>query len=133
VKARGTGEGTRPHSPQSNRPRLDGQHKRFNHLSRQIHDLNRQIRGILGELDSPNLAISGDMVGEVPLIDLRLPEGVFSRDERRHLAESLIGAVVGVKGESFRSEIKLLIAEVPGGNRHEREALRGPEEGDEPP
>jgi hypothetical protein len=37
----------------------------------------------------------------MPLIEARLLEGVFSSDERERLAEGLIDAVVGVKGESF--------------------------------
>jgi phenylpyruvate tautomerase PptA (4-oxalocrotonate tautomerase family) len=45
---------------------------------------------------------------------------VFSSDEREQLAEGLINAVVGVKGESFRSETEVLIAEVPVGNWYER-------------
>jgi 4-oxalocrotonate tautomerase len=56
----------------------------------------------------------------MPLIEARLLEGVFSADEREQLAEGLINAVVGVKGESFRSETEVLIAEVPVGNWYER-------------
>jgi hypothetical protein len=40
---------------------------------------------------------------------------VFSPDEREQL-----NAVVGVKGESFRTETAILIAEVPVGNWYER-------------
>jgi 4-oxalocrotonate tautomerase len=56
----------------------------------------------------------------MPLIEARLLEGVFSPDERAQLAEGLINAVVGVKGENFRSETEVLIAEVPVGNWYER-------------
>jgi 4-oxalocrotonate tautomerase len=56
----------------------------------------------------------------MPLIEARLLEGVFSSDEREQLAEGLINAVVGVKGESFRSETEVLIAEVPVGSWYER-------------
>jgi 4-oxalocrotonate tautomerase len=56
----------------------------------------------------------------MPLIEARLLEGVFSPDEREQLAEGLINAVVGVKGESFRSETEVPIAEVPVGNWYER-------------
>ncbi len=56
----------------------------------------------------------------MPLIDVRLLEGVFSPEERKQLAEELIGAVVVVKGESFRTETEVLIAEVPVGNWYER-------------
>jgi 4-oxalocrotonate tautomerase len=59
----------------------------------------------------------------MPLIDVRLLEGVFSRDERHQLAEGLIDAVVGVKGESFRTETEVLITEVPVGNWYERGPL----------
>jgi 4-oxalocrotonate tautomerase len=56
----------------------------------------------------------------MPLIEARLLEGVFSADEREQLAEGLINAVVGVKGENFRTETEILIAEVPVGNWYER-------------
>jgi phenylpyruvate tautomerase PptA (4-oxalocrotonate tautomerase family) len=39
---------------------------------------------------------------------------------REQLAEGLIDAVVGVKGESFRAETEVLIAEVPVGSWYER-------------
>jgi 4-oxalocrotonate tautomerase len=63
----------------------------------------------------------------MPLIDVRLLEGVFSRDERQQLAEGLIDAVVAVKGESFRTETEVLIAEVPVGNWYEQGSLISPE------
>ena len=56
----------------------------------------------------------------MPLIEARLLEGVFSAEEREQLAEGLINAVVGVKGENFRAETEVLIAEVPAGNWYER-------------
>ena len=37
----------------------------------------------------------------MPLIDVRLLEGVFSAEERQQLAERLIDAVVAVKGGAF--------------------------------
>jgi hypothetical protein len=49
----------------------------------------------------------------VPLVDARLLDGVCASDERRQLAEGLIDAVVGVRGESFRAETEVLIAELP--------------------
>jgi 4-oxalocrotonate tautomerase len=63
----------------------------------------------------------------VPLIDVRLLQGVFSPEERRQLAEELIGAVVAVKGESFRTETEVLIAEVPVGSWYERGSPITPE------
>ena len=42
----------------------------------------------------------------MPLIEARLLEGVFSSDEREQLAEGLINAVVGVKGESSAAKRK---------------------------
>jgi len=56
----------------------------------------------------------------VPLIDVRLLEGVFTETERSQLAEGLIDAVVGVKGESFRTETEVLITTVPVGSWYER-------------
>ncbi len=63
----------------------------------------------------------------MPLIDVRLLQGVFSREEREQLAEELIGAVVAVKGESFRTETEVVIAEVPIGSWYERGAPITPE------
>jgi phenylpyruvate tautomerase PptA (4-oxalocrotonate tautomerase family) len=56
----------------------------------------------------------------MPLIHVRLLEGVFGADERSELADQLIAAVVSVKGESFRAETEVLIDEVPVGNWYER-------------
>jgi phenylpyruvate tautomerase PptA (4-oxalocrotonate tautomerase family) len=44
---------------------------------------------------------------------------VFSSDEREQLAEVLINAGAERKGEGFRSETEVLIAEVPVGNWYE--------------
>jgi phenylpyruvate tautomerase PptA (4-oxalocrotonate tautomerase family) len=44
---------------------------------------------------------------------------VLSSDEREQLAEGLINAGVEIKGEGFRSETEVLIAEVPVGNWYE--------------
>lgn len=63
----------------------------------------------------------------MPLIEVRLLEGVFSGPERGQLAEELIGAVVAVKGESFRTETEVVITEVPVGNWYERGAPITPE------
>jgi 4-oxalocrotonate tautomerase len=63
----------------------------------------------------------------MPLIDVRLLEGVFSQGERQQLAQGLIDAVVAVKGESFRTETEVLIAEVPVGNWYERGSPISPE------
>jgi 4-oxalocrotonate tautomerase len=65
----------------------------------------------------------------MPLIDVRLLEGVFSTEQRRELAEGLIGAVVAVKGESFRTDTEVLIAVVPVGSWYERGAPISPEGG----
>lgn len=63
----------------------------------------------------------------MPLIEARLLERVFSVEEREQLAEGLVNTVVGVKGESFRSETEVLIAEVPVGNWYEHGAPITPE------
>jgi phenylpyruvate tautomerase PptA (4-oxalocrotonate tautomerase family) len=52
----------------------------------------------------------------------------FFMDERRQLAEALIEAVVSVKGESFRTETEVLIAEVRVGSWYERGAPILPED-----
>jgi phenylpyruvate tautomerase PptA (4-oxalocrotonate tautomerase family) len=61
----------------------------------------------------PEVCTAREEEERMPIIEARLLEGVFSSDEREQLAEGLINAVVGVKGESFRSETEVLIAEVP--------------------
>ena len=94
------------------------------HVKRRIHEL-------LTQPESPSPAANGEMAREASRINVRLFEGVFSPDERRELAKGLIKAVVGVKGESFRSETEVLIAEVPVGNGHERTAV-APDGSDEP-
>jgi hypothetical protein len=58
---------------------------------------------ITAERDHPaEVRIAREEEERMPLIEARLLEGVFSSDEREQLAEGLINAVVGVKGESFR-------------------------------
>jgi 4-oxalocrotonate tautomerase len=80
-----------------------------------------QLAPISGEVDHRARSVDRRKEeGRMPLIEARLLEGVFSPDEREQLAEGLINAVVGVKGESFRSETEVLIAEVPVGNWYER-------------
>ncbi|HXH98118.1 MAG TPA: hypothetical protein VNH40_13005 [Gaiellaceae bacterium] len=85
--------------------------------------VKRRIHELLTQPESPSPAANGEMAREASRINVRLFEGVFSPDERRELAKGLIKAVVGVKGESFRSETEVLIAEVPVGNGHERAAI----------
>jgi phenylpyruvate tautomerase PptA (4-oxalocrotonate tautomerase family) len=63
----------------------------------------------------------------MPLIDVRLLAGVFSTDEREQLAEGLIDAVVGVKGEPFRAETVVLLTEMPVGSWYEQGAPISPE------
>lgn len=63
----------------------------------------------------------------MPLIDVKLLEGVFSESERDELAEGLIDAIVGVKGENFRTETEVLITEVPVGSWYEHGAKIVPE------
>lgn len=106
--------------------------RRRNHRKPRDHELRREIHELLTQPDGTNPTTSGETAGEVSRINVRLLEGVFSQDERRQLAKGLIKAVVGVKGESFRNETEVLIAEVPVGNRHEREATITPEGVDEP-
>ena len=63
----------------------------------------------------------------MPLIDVRLVAGAFSADERRHLSEGLVDAVVAVKGASIRAETEVLIAEVPGNGSYRNGAGSSPE------
>jgi chromosome segregation ATPase len=118
-----------PDSETQSRP--NGRRKIQKHRDQEVR---RQIHELLSQTDSPNRTTNEEMemAGEVPLINVRLIEGVFSPDERRELAKGLITAVIGVKGESFRDGTEVLIAEVPVGNRGEARTAMAPEEVGEP-
>lgn len=51
----------------------------------------------------------------LPLIEMKLLEGITTENEKRELIERLTDAVVAVKGEPLRPHIWVLITEVQSG------------------
>lgn len=52
----------------------------------------------------------------MPLIDVKVIEGVFSEGQKRTIIEKLTDAMVSIEGENLRPYTVVLIEEVKGGN-----------------
>jgi 4-oxalocrotonate tautomerase len=52
----------------------------------------------------------------MPLINVRLIEGVFSESEKRKIVERITDAMVSIEGENLRPVTWVLIDEVKGGD-----------------
>jgi 4-oxalocrotonate tautomerase len=52
----------------------------------------------------------------MPLINVRLIEGVFSESQKRTMVERLTDAMVRIEGENLRPVTWVVIDEVKGGN-----------------
>ena len=52
----------------------------------------------------------------MPLINVKVIEGVFSEDQKRTIVETLTDAMVAVEGEKLRPVTWVLIEEIKGGN-----------------
>ncbi len=52
----------------------------------------------------------------MPLIDVKVIEGVFSESQKRTIIEKLTDAMVSIEGENLRPYTLVLIEEVKGGN-----------------
>jgi 4-oxalocrotonate tautomerase len=52
----------------------------------------------------------------MPLINVKVIEGVFSEDQKRTIVEKLTNAMVAIEGENLRPVTWVLIDEVKGGN-----------------
>ena len=52
----------------------------------------------------------------MPLIDVKVIEGVFSETQKRTIIEKLTDAMVSIEGENLRPYTVVLIEEVKGGN-----------------
>jgi len=52
----------------------------------------------------------------MPLIDVKVIEGVFSEGQKRSIVEKLTDAMVSIEGESLRPVTWVVIEEVKGGN-----------------
>lgn len=52
----------------------------------------------------------------MPLINVKLIEGVFSENQKRTIAEKLTDAMVAIEGETLRPVTWVVIEEVKGGD-----------------
>lgn len=52
----------------------------------------------------------------MPLINVRLIEGVFTPEQKKQMQEKLTDAMVSIEGENLRSVTTVIIDEVPSGN-----------------
>ena len=52
----------------------------------------------------------------MPLINVKVIEGVFSEDQKRTIVENLTNAMVAIEGENLRPVTTVIIDEVKGGN-----------------
>jgi 4-oxalocrotonate tautomerase len=52
----------------------------------------------------------------MPLANIKVIEGVFSRDEKQRMIEKVTEALVSVEGENLREKTLVILAEVKGGN-----------------
>jgi 4-oxalocrotonate tautomerase len=51
----------------------------------------------------------------MPLINVRLIEGVFTTEQKKQMLEKLTEAMVSIEGENMRPVTKVIIDEVPSG------------------
>jgi 4-oxalocrotonate tautomerase len=52
----------------------------------------------------------------MPLINVKVIEGVFSEDQKKTIVEKLTNAMVAIEGENLRPVTSVIIEEVKGGN-----------------
>jgi 4-oxalocrotonate tautomerase len=53
---------------------------------------------------------------EMPLVDIKLIEGVFSEDEKKKLIKDVTDVIVSFMGENLRSHILVVVQEVKSGS-----------------
>jgi 4-oxalocrotonate tautomerase len=51
----------------------------------------------------------------MPLINVRLIEGVFTAEQKKHIQEKLTDAMVAIEGENMRPVTLVIVDEVPSG------------------
>jgi 4-oxalocrotonate tautomerase len=51
----------------------------------------------------------------MPLVEVTIIEGVFSRDKKRQIVEGVTEAMVAIEGEGLRGVTWVLVEEVPSG------------------
>jgi 4-oxalocrotonate tautomerase len=73
--------------------------------------------GILWEIPSPTRAASKlRKEGEVPYINVKLIEGVFTPAQKREIAERLTDTMVEIEGENMRQVTTVVIDETKSGD-----------------
>ena len=51
----------------------------------------------------------------MPLVEVKVIEGVFSRDKKRQIVEGVTEAMVAIEGEGLRGVTWVLVDEIPSG------------------
>lgn len=52
----------------------------------------------------------------MPLIEVKVLEGVFSAEQKQHMVEELTTAMVGIEGESMRGVTTVIVEEIRSGS-----------------
>jgi 4-oxalocrotonate tautomerase len=58
---------------------------------------------------------SNEQGGHMPLVEVKVVEGVFSGDQKRQIIEGVTEAMVAIEGESLRGVTWVLVEEVRSG------------------
>jgi 4-oxalocrotonate tautomerase len=59
---------------------------------------------------------SNEQGGHMPLVEVKVIEGVFSEDKKRQIVEGLTEAMVAIEGERLRGVTWVLVEEVRSGD-----------------
>ena len=51
----------------------------------------------------------------MPLVDIQLPEGVFTKDQKAEMITKVTDIMVGIEGEALRGATWVRVLEVPSG------------------
>lgn len=105
---------------QAQRGSTTGEERDVRQLIEHGHD-REAVRVATGELVSQQTAVGVSLRREgrrrtVPLINVRLIEGVFNESQKRQMIERLTDAMVGVEGENMRKVTWVIIDEVKDGD-----------------
>jgi 4-oxalocrotonate tautomerase len=79
---------------------------RFTVIGNDAECENAERRIVRAAKESPNM----------PLINVKVIEGVFSEDQKRTIVEKLTNAMTAIEGENLRPVTWVVIEEVKGGN-----------------
>jgi 4-oxalocrotonate tautomerase len=70
---------------------------------------------VFGASDSMRARFQREKEEPMPLINVRLIEGVFSPEQKKQMQEKLTDAMVSIEGESMRPVTMVIVDEVPSG------------------